>query len=181
MLSVPWRYIADWKCNACGLCCKAYSVVLNFQEWLKIVNNYGVEKTVAGLDRLYLKRRSDGSCIFLYKFSDMYLCGLQHMKPMACKLWPFKILSRPEYAHAREAAYNYGGKTMFVYADSTCRGLSYGVPTWEFTNQTLREFVEIAIGICREQYKSTANVLFPQIQLFPQPQTRLRSLNFHIL
>jgi len=71
MLFVPWQRIADWKCTACGLCCRAYSVVLNFQEWLNIVKNYGVDKTVSGLDKLFIKRRSDGSCIFLYKFSNM--------------------------------------------------------------------------------------------------------------
>ncbi|RLI41707.1 hypothetical protein DRO59_06205, partial [Candidatus Bathyarchaeota archaeon] len=103
MLFVPWQRIADWKCTACGLCCRAYSVVLNFQEWLNIVKNYGVDKTVSGLDKLFIKRRSDGSCIFLYKFSNMYLCGIQHMKPKACKLWPFRVLSKPKFGYADEA------------------------------------------------------------------------------
>ncbi|MDW8040791.1 MAG: YkgJ family cysteine cluster protein [Nitrososphaerota archaeon] len=158
MLFTPWQYIADWKCNTCGLCCKAYSVVLNFQEWLNIVKNYGVETTATGLNKLYLRRKSDGSCIFLYRLSNMYLCGLQHMKPIACKLWPFKILTSPKYGYAREAAYPYLGKTLYIYADSTCTGLQYGNPTWNFTNQTLKEFIEIAVGNRREQSKSTADI-----------------------
>jgi Fe-S-cluster containining protein len=168
MLFVPWKFIADWKCNLCGLCCKAYSVVLNFQEWLNIVKNFGVETTSAGLNKLYLKRKSDGSCVFLYKLADMHLCGLQHMKPTACKLWPFKILTTPKYGYVREAAYPYLGKTLYVYADSTCTGLRYGVPTLEFANQTVREFVEIAMGTRRQQCKTTAN-----ISLIQQP-TRLQ-------
>jgi len=64
MLFVPWQYIADWKCNACGQCCRAYSVVVNFHEWLKIVKNYGVETTASGLNKIFIKRRSDGSCVF---------------------------------------------------------------------------------------------------------------------
>jgi len=88
MLFVPWRYIADWKCIACGKRCKAYSVVLSFPEWLKIVKNYGVDKTVSGLNKLFIKRRNDGSCVFLCKLSNTHFCGLQFMKPKACKLWP---------------------------------------------------------------------------------------------
>lgn len=158
MLFVPWQFIADWKCNACGLCCKAYSVVLSFQEWLNMVRNYGVETTVSGLNKLYLRRKSDGSCIFLYKLSNMHLCGLQHMKPAACKLWPFKILGNPKFGYAKEAAYPYGGKNLYVYADSTCRGLIYGRPTWEFANSVVKEFIELAIGIRSSQYKSRANI-----------------------
>ncbi|MEM0487598.1 MAG: YkgJ family cysteine cluster protein [Candidatus Bathyarchaeia archaeon] len=158
MQFVPWRYIADWKCKACGICCKAYSVVISFQEWLNIVKNYGVETTVSGINKLYLKKRSDGSCIFLYNVSGMYLCGLQHMKPVACKLWPFKILTTPKYGFANEALYFLGGNKFYIYADSNCNGLVYGQPTWTFATETLKEFVEIATGVRRNQVKSTANI-----------------------
>lgn len=162
MLFVPWRNIADWKCSMCGECCKAYSVILNFHEWLRIVKNYGAEQTVSGLNKLFIRRKSDGSCVFLYNLSDMHLCGLQQMKPKACKLWPFKVLSKPEFGHANDARYVYGENELFVYADSFCSGLRYGKPTWEFTNHTLKEFIEIALGIRSEQYKTTANLVFLQ-------------------
>lgn len=168
MLVVPWKYIAGWKCTACGECCKAYSVVISFQEWLKIVRNYGVEKTVSDLNKLFIKRSNDGSCAFLCNLFDMHLCGLQHMKPKACKLWPFKVLSKPEFGYINEASYNYGENELFVYADSTCRGLRYGNPTWDFTSHTLREFVEIASGLRTEQYKSTGDLGFFQ------PYTQLK-------
>jgi Fe-S-cluster containining protein len=163
MLLVPWQYVADWKCNACGVCCKAYGVVVNFHEWLKIVKNYGVEATSSGLNKLFIKRRSDGSCVFLYNLSGMYLCGLQRMKPKACKIWPFKIVSKPEFGYADEAAYGYGENRLFVYIDSTCSGLRYGKPTREFSNHVLKEFIEIALGFRIEQYKTTANINFLQL------------------
>ncbi|MCX8176944.1 MAG: YkgJ family cysteine cluster protein [Candidatus Bathyarchaeota archaeon] len=162
MLFVPWQYVADWKCRACGLCCKAYSVVVSFQEWLQIVKNYGVEATVSGLGKLYLRKKSDGSCMFLYNLSNMNLCGLQHMKPEACKLWPFKVLANPKYGYANEALYVLGGRRFFVYVDSNCHGIIYGRPTWEFAAHTVREFIEIAMGTRKEQYKSTANIGTPQ-------------------
>jgi len=162
MLFVPWRHIADWRCIACGNCCRAYSVVLGFNDWLKIVRSYGVEQTVPGLDKLFIKRRSDGSCSFLYKVSNTYLCGLQHMKPKACKLWPFRVLSRPKYGYAREAVYNYGGTSFFIYADSACSGLVYGKPRQDFTVHTLREFLEIALEHRKSQVKTTANIGFFQ-------------------
>lgn len=160
MQFVPWRHIADWECTACGGCCRLYSVVINFHEWLKIVKNYGVEQTVSGLDRLFIKRKSDGSCAFLCELSDVHICQLQQMKPVACKLWPFKILSKPKFGYAKEAAYNYGEDTLFVYADSMCDGLKYGTPTLTFSNQILREFVEIATGLRNNQFKTTAKINF---------------------
>jgi hypothetical protein len=84
------------------------------------------------------------------------------MKPKACKLWPFKILGKPDFGYAKEAAYNFGERTVFIYADSTCNGLTYGRPTWEFANQTLKEFIEISFGLRSQQYKTTADVHFLQ-------------------
>ena len=158
MLYVPWQFIEDWKCNSCGICCRQYSVVLNFQEWLRIIKKYGIELTASDLTRLYIKRKNDGTCSFLCDFTSPSLCGLQHMKPEACKLWPFKVLGTPKYAYAQQAAYNYCGKTLFVYADSNCKGLNYGKPSWDFANFTVKEFTEIALGFNSRQTKSTANL-----------------------
>lgn len=157
MQFVPWRRIADWECLTCGVCCKLYSVVIDFPEWLHISRIHGAEKTVPGIDRLYINRRSDGSCVFLSDFQSIHYCGLQQMKPKACQIWPFKVLDVPKYGMNREAAYPYGSRVFYVYADSMCSGVKYGVPTFSFLNQTLREFVEIALGIRRQQMKTTSN------------------------
>jgi Fe-S-cluster containining protein len=155
---VPWRYIADWKCTRCGECCRLYSVVINFHEWLSIVKSFGVEHTAAGLDKLFIRRRSDGSCVFLQSNSGINLCTLQHTKPRACQLWPFKVLSKPEFGYGNEAEFALGESRLFVYADPMCRGLRYGSPKLEFANYTVREFVEIAVGLRTHQLKTTSGL-----------------------
>ncbi len=159
MQFVPWRHVADWKCISCGECCRLYSVVISFPEWLGIVRNFGVQYTVSDIGRLLLSRRGDGSCAFLGNGRSMPSCCLQHMKPKACKLWPFKVLPRPQFGSPQEAAYVFGQSKLFVYADSMCSGLRLGTPTLDFVNGTLREFVEIAAGLRDLQVKTTS--LFP--------------------
>ncbi|MCJ7424044.1 YkgJ family cysteine cluster protein [Candidatus Bathyarchaeota archaeon] len=162
MSITPWRHIANWNCTSCGDCCKLYSVVLNFQEWLRIVKSFGVEQTVPGLDKLFIKRREDGSCAFLSSFSNTYACNLQYMKPRACQIWPFKILTRPSFGYGTEAAYHYGEHGLYIYVDSMCSGLKYGTPTPEFAHQTLKEFVEIATGFRNNQHKTTGKISLPR-------------------
>ena len=91
------------------------------------------------------------------------------MKPKACKLWPFKILGKPEYGYASDAAYGYSENQFFVYADSTCSGLRYGKPTLEFANYTLREFIEIALGTRNSQFKTTADLGFVRTNFNSKP------------
>ena len=147
MQFVPWQYVADWHCKACGYCCKLYGVVLAFTEWLNIVKYFGIETTVSGLGNFCLKRTSDGSCGFLCNKTNNYFCGLQSMKPQACKLWPFKVLSEPKYGEPNQAAFNYMGNKMYIYADTMCSGLRPGTPTWDFRYTTLKEFTELSLGI----------------------------------
>jgi Fe-S-cluster containining protein len=171
MQFVPWQTVADWHCKACGYCCKLYSVVLGFPEWLNLTKTFGSETTVTGLDRFYIKRASDGSCAFLCNNSHNYSCGLQIMKPEACKIWPFKVLSEPKYGEEKLAAFDYMGKRLYVYVDTMCNGVHYGSPSWEFRYSTVKEFAELALGVRRVQHKSTRPVSSGQNQwgrrLFP--------------
>jgi len=114
MLPIPWRYVASWNCLACGLCCKGFDVVLDFPEWINIVKSYGVDFTSPGISRFYLKRRSDGTCVFLYNYFGNWLCTLQHMKPMACKLWPFKISDKPRYGRPNVSVYSRNNMKLYV-------------------------------------------------------------------
>lgn len=82
------------------------------------------------------------------------------MKPKACKLWPFKVLSKPKFGYGNEAVHHYDGNKFFMYADSTCSGLRYGRPTPGFTDHTLKELAEIALGRRNSQYETTANISF---------------------
>ncbi len=150
--------MADWRCINCGDCCKLYSVVIDAGEWVQIAKNYGMEQTASGLDKLFIKRAGDGSCAFLCSLAGTYRCGLQHMKPKACQLWPFKVLNTPKYGLANEAAYPFGQNRLFVYVDSMCNGTKHGIPTWEFASQTLKEFVEIALGVRSIQLRTTGSI-----------------------
>ncbi len=155
MLVVPWSQIKSWHCNACGTCCRHYDVVLKFPEWLNLVKNFGVEYT-AGFSRFFVRRRVDGSCVFLYKTTNTLFCSLQHMKPQACKLWPFKISDKPKFGSSNEAVYYYRNQRLFIYADPICTGLRFGMPTQEFAYSVIPEFIEIALGLRRKQFKTTA-------------------------
>jgi hypothetical protein len=73
-------------------------------------------------------------------------------------LWPFKVFNAPQYGYANEAEYLFGEGKLFIYVDSMCNGLRYGNPTLEFANHTIKEFVEIALGICDIQLRTTSNI-----------------------
>jgi Fe-S-cluster containining protein len=159
MKPIPWRYVNSWNCIACGLCCRGYDVVLKYPEWVKIIQTYGIGVTRPGIDRFYLGKRANGSCIFLYRFFDRWLCGLQHIKPRACKLWPFKIYSQPRYGRSNQASYEYRDREFFIYVDHACTGLRFGRnPSDQLVSKTIPEVVEIALGLREEQLYSTSRI-----------------------
>ena len=163
MIPIPWKHIKSWACITCGMCCTGFNVVLRFNEWLNIVRKFGVEATKPGIDKLYISKKVDGTCFFLYKLFDKCFCGLQHTKPRACKLWPFKIYRNPRYGNPHNAAYSYGEKKFFVYVDPFCLGVRPGTPSREFTHKTLPEFVEIGLGIREKQHHSTSKMFSHQV------------------
>ncbi|UCE95547.1 MAG: YkgJ family cysteine cluster protein [Candidatus Bathyarchaeota archaeon] len=158
MRIVPWNLISTWHCTRCGICCRKYDVVLKLPEWLNIVKAFGVEYTAASISKFLLRRRADGSCVFLHWTPNVFLCSLQRTKPKACKLWPFKVLDKPGYGSVNDAEYHYGHRRLFVYVDPMCPGLRYGVPKPEFVYSVIPEFIEIALGVRHKQFKTTANL-----------------------
>jgi len=156
MRNLPWSEVSSWHCNSCGICCKNYAVVLGFPEWLNIVKNFGVEYTAPTISKFSMRRRLDGTCVFLRKVVDSSFCSLQHMKPQACKLWPFKVLSKPKFGSASRAVYHYQAQRLFIYADPVCPGLRRGVPTQEFAYSVIPEFIEIALGVRQKQLRTTS-------------------------
>ncbi|MBS7606288.1 MAG: YkgJ family cysteine cluster protein [Candidatus Bathyarchaeia archaeon] len=156
MVFIPWSYVNLWRCNGCGICCKEFEVVLTFNEWLYITKKYGVGVTKTGLNKFFMGKRADGSCVFLYPAPDgKWLCGLQNNKPLACKLWPFKILNKPTYSEAKEALFEYNGQKFYVYVDQFCPGIRFGLPSAELVYKIIPEFIEIALGIRQKQVYST--------------------------
>ena len=156
MVFAPWSRINSWRCNGCGLCCREFEVVLTFPEWLKITQTYGFSVTKTGLNKFFMSKKPDGSCVFLYRAPDgRWLCGLQNRKPLACKLWPFKILTKPKYGDAKEALFKYNGQKFYIYIDSFCPGIRWGIPSAELIYKMIPEFIEIALGIRQKQLYST--------------------------
>jgi len=158
-MPVPWRYVNSWLCNGCGLCCREFEVVLTFKEWLKLVKNYGISVTKAGLNSFYIAKNPEGTCLFLSGSNQVCLCGLQNMKPMACKIWPFKILDQPKYGRGNDALFNYDGRRLFVYIDPFCPGIGWGKPSQEFVYKVVPEFIQIALGLREKQVYSTSMML----------------------
>lgn len=156
MQNLPWSEVSSWRCNSCGICCKHYTVVLGFPEWLNIIKNFGIEYTAPTISKFSMRRRLDGTCVFLHKVVDSSFCSLQHMKPQACKLWPFKVLSKPKFGSASRAAYHYQAQKLFIYADPVCPGLRRGAPTREFAHSVIPEFIEVALGVRQKQLKTTS-------------------------
>jgi len=160
MQYIPWRNVQNWQCKACGYCCKLYTVALNFGEYIRLTNLFGQNVAVTDFTRFYLKRHSNGDCIFLGCKSLKYYCCLQHMKPEACKIWPFKVTMEPKYGEADLAVYDFNGREIYVYVDNMCNGITYGKPIWEFQNQILPEFVELAVHAREFQHYATGRVGF---------------------
>ena len=136
-------------------------------EWTRITQTYGLSVAEIRKDGLFLRKRQ-GRCIFQYSWNGRWLCGIQEMKPFACKLWPFKIFKRPKYGKASNACLELAGRKMFIYADPLCKGLKYGDPAPEFLTKILPEFVGISLGSYSDQYYSTIRMqrVYPR---YPMP------------
>jgi Fe-S-cluster containining protein len=158
MSLVSWRKVKSWNCVECGMCCRDYHVVLNFNEWINIVRNYGAEATIPSVSKLFLGKKDDGTCIFLNNLQNGCSCGLQHMKPLACKIWPFKVFDKPKFGMANEALFNYRDNNFYVYVDPECTGLRWGTPDSEFKHRVLPEFIDVAVGLRRNQFYSTSKI-----------------------
>jgi len=158
MIPVPWRNVKSWNCVECGMCCRDYHVVLNFNEWINIVRNFGVESTIPSVNKLFLGKNSDGTCCFLNQVGNACVCGLQYTKPVACKIWPFKIFLDPKFGSQNEALYKYRDSNFFVYVDPACTGLRWGKPAQDFLYRTLPEFIDVAVGLRKQQFYSTSKI-----------------------
>jgi len=114
----------------------------------------GVETIIPGVSKLFLGKNSDGTCRFLARVGDSCFCGLQYMKPLACKIWPFKIFEGPKFGRPDEALYRYRNNDFYIYVDPACTGLTWGNPAPEFKYRTLPEFIDVAVGLRKQQLHS---------------------------
>lgn len=155
---IPWRRVRFWRCLGCGECCRWFNVPLRPVEYVELLNRYGEGAFRFELGKVFLKRRIDGRCIFQTFREGLWLCSLQKLKPIACKLWPFMVLSSPKYGRGREAKYKYHEKTYYIYIDPRCRGILMGEASIHLERNILPEIIEISLGSPITQRFSTAQL-----------------------
>lgn len=111
-MHVPWRRVASWHCDACGMCCSVYRPRLTAYEYLKLLNTGFVEEKAG---KFYI-RKIGSNC----PFQHGNLCSLQHsLKPLSCKIFPFAIRKSGE----NSALFEFEGEEFYVYADTFCPNL----------------------------------------------------------
>jgi len=144
---IPWTEVHNWSCVACGRCCHGYRVPLKLDEYAKVAQIYGTGVLEFGLGKVYLKNNRGNRCVFQRPTApDRWICSLQGIKPMACKLFPFRIHSKPVYKRGDTSGFQYGRRNFYVYMDPDCRGVEIGKPSPRFRDGILPEIVQIGIG-----------------------------------
>ena len=95
ILSLPVRE-QRYSCHGCGNCCKDFTVQLRERDLQKLREQRWEERlgepvTVEFRDRIWLRQREDGSCVFLQEDGKCRIhaeFGFAE-KPTACQLFPF--------------------------------------------------------------------------------------------
>lgn len=151
MSCVPWRLVKSWRCLSCGSCCRRYVVNLTWEEYRKIIKFWPGKVRIKD-NKPYLGRKTEGDCEFL----SGNLCYLQmlDMKPLACKVWPFIVLLKPDKMDKNfDGLYQTTSKEYFVYLNPRCLGINKGNPV-DF-KRTIDEVINLWNGLKKEQYYST--------------------------
>lgn len=155
---VPWSSVRDWSCIACGECCRHFSVPITQREWRTIVQLHGLGFTTVIKGRPHLRSAISGRCIFQRFIQGRWLCTIQSVKPLVCKLWPFRICSRPSHGDPDSASFTYRQRQVFVYCDPRCTGVHRGPPSPHLVNKVLPELAATALGEGIKQRFSTAQI-----------------------
>lgn len=156
---IPWRQVKSWSCVACGNCCQGYRVPLKTDEYARVASLYGHGVVEFGLGKVYLKLGRGNRCVFQHPSQGRWVCSLQAMKPLACKLFPFRIQSNPVYKRGDTSAYSYHGKTFYVYLDPACGGIKVGRPSPRFLHEILPEVIQIGMGQRFKQRYTTSKYI----------------------
>jgi Fe-S-cluster containining protein len=169
---IPWRKVSFWRCLACGECCKKFRVPLTMFEYVEITSKFGENIIELDLGKAYLRRNPlTGRCVFQKLKNENWICGIQEAKPIACKLWPFIILTKPKQK-SDEALFIYKGENVYIYVDKRCPKVKIGKPTSYLINKVLPEVVNLNFNNKTKQFYSTSflSPLQPAIrQIYKSP------------
>ena len=131
-MKLPWRKVRAWGCHACGKCCLAYTPKLTYYEYLKMPEQFVVERRGR-----YFIRKSGKRC----PFQNRNLCMIQNAKPLSCRLFPFSVHRRGD----EKALFEYGGEEYYVYVDAFCPNVTLGSPSKSFVEKVIQA-VELVSG-----------------------------------
>jgi Fe-S-cluster containining protein len=129
------------------------------EEFVKVANSFGSDKLEYGVGKVYIKVRPDRRCFFHAASSGRWICTLQGIKPIACKLFPFRIQKEPIYKRGDNSQIKIFGKTYHIYLDPVCRGIEYGRPSQRFLGKVVPEIVTIGLGVAQKQRYSTSKYI----------------------
>ena len=175
---VPWRRVENWLCVACGDCCREFRVPLRAYEAVKLANLFGYGCLELGLRGYRLRKGPDGRCVFQVYKGGRWICGIQSIKPLACKLWPFFISDKPQDSKD-EAEYEFKGYMFYVYVNPFCRGVVYGRPSHVFAKKVIPEIIELSLGLRMEQSLSTSPLVGLGLGLsMPLPKLKISYMTF---
>lgn len=159
---IPWRKVSFWRCSACGECCKKFYVPLTMFEYVEIASIFGKNVIELDLGKAYLRKNAlTKRCIFQKFKNGKWICGIQEVKPIACKLWPFIVLTKPKQKND-EALFDYKGETIYIYVDKRCPEVKIGNPTNYLINKVLPEIVNLSFNNKTKQVYSTSFLFIQQ-------------------
>jgi len=143
---LPWSNFLRWECQRCGFCCEVLQIKLLKEEEKKLREKYG--DVVTYIDgEPFLKRKSDGTCIFLERKDNVAVCTIYEDRPLACRIYPF-YLRRWRDAKKSElfkevskesVVFKYRGRKFVVLVSNFCLGLGKGPPIEYGIQSALRE------------------------------------------
>jgi Fe-S-cluster containining protein len=125
-------------------------------EMIIVSSQYGQKVLEYGVGKAYLKNQSNGRCVFQRPLMGRWICTLQRAKPTACRLFPFRMHSKPLYKDGENAKVTIGDKTYYLYMDPDCNGIVLGQPIERFRTQIVPEIVKIGIGLPVKQRFTTS-------------------------
>lgn len=152
---VPWKHIRSWSCVQCGRCCREFQINLRFYDYARIAHYWPETVDVDHTGVPFIKR-AHGRCVF-QDSSGLCLLQLRGMKPIICKLWPFKVFPATQRQGHNNARFHYDNGDVYVYLNpfyKICPGINRGEP--KNFPLVIKEIVDIYHNPTRDQRYSTA-------------------------
>src|SRR4030042_3828698 len=88
---------------------------------------------------------------------DPWICWMQKNKPMVCRVWPFIVMTNPEYGYPELALFIKNRINYYIYIDSRCKGIRCHGKN-KINKDLLSEIVQISMRTKKTQSYSTCGL-----------------------